>query len=378
MRLCAHCGHENAESLVYCFRCGRRLDGSRAAPAATGGPAWPRGSGAPSGRTDSPTAGFAATVALPSSRLGRLPAPGTPEKVGGWPRRALAALGYLFAYVRGRIDAEDRKRSLAEERRGAERMIEAVLMELGTALVADPTPPPALGDAIAAVLAARGRREAAAADLASGEKLQAAEDLRLGLEQAAAENEWQACARAADEVDRMLRDIEDQRRGLDEPGARGVPAGTVSAEPGASAAKRALLDEQFSTARDRAAALRASTTAARAKLEQATAARRKAAAAMAAGLAAQARARSEAERAMAEATMSAGRRARELRLPGPELDARYERVDRLQQVITEADTAVGTLDARIGGYDNRRLLAGAGVLCALIAVVAAGLWLVLR
>jgi len=343
MRACARCGYENADALAYCFRCGRRL-GVRGAATAT-----PAGAAAV-GAGESPTAGFAATVALSPAGAGKDVAAAPAPPPAGVLRRSAGALSYLFAYVRGRIDAEDRKRTLAEERRGAERMIEATLAELGAAIVANPAPPPALADAVAAVTAARQRQQTAAGDLANAEKLQASEDLRLGMAQAAAESEWLACVRGAEEMDRVLRNS-------------------------------THVGDELSTLRERASALRASTTAARSKLDQATTVRRTAASAMAAGFAAQTRARAEAERAVADLTAATGRRALKLRLPGADFASRYERIDRLQKTIAETDSAIAHLARHIGGYDNRRLAAGAGVLAAVIAgltLVAVGLWAALR
>lgn len=352
MRICARCGYQDADSLAYCFRCGRRFGAHGSGTPTPSGSGGIGGRGATGGAGENPTVGFAATVALPTTRRsearasGGAPPGATPPVL----RRAFGALAYLFAYVRGRIDAEERKRTLGEERRGAERMIDATLSELGAAIAASSSPPPALADAVAAVVAARERQRTAAGDLANAEKLQAAEDLRLGMAQAAAESEWLACVRGAEEMDRVLRDP-------------------------------AHVGDELATMRERASALRASTTAARSKLDQATTARRTAASAMAAGFAAQTRARAEAERAVADLTIATGRRALELRLPGADLVPRYERIDRLRKTISEADSAVAHLDRHIGGYDNRKLTAGAGVLVLLVAVttlLVVAVWAMLR
>ena len=388
MRACARCGYENPGPLAYCFRCGRRLGQAGPGPNVPALPAGPAGGFSPppmadAGHTPGRTTEFAATVALPEVRAGgaNTPVSATGGTATGSLRGGWQAVTYVFAYVRGRIHAEDRKRRVAGERRGAERLIEAALAELGAAAIAAPTRPAELGEAAAAVASARQRRESAVADLANAEKLQAAEDLRLGLDQAAAETEWKACTRGADELDRMLRELEDERRQLDPGDSRSPAAGDVAATPAdsrARAQKLAALDEQFNTLRERAAALRASTTAARAKLDHATAARRTAASAMAAGLAAQTRARAEAERGVGDAIANAGRRALQLRLAIPDLVPRYARIDRLQQTITDNDRAVGNLDRHLGGYDDRKLVIGSILLVVALALVGALIWALAR
>jgi len=391
MRACARCGHQNPEPLVYCFQCGGRLRGpvsgtdarTGGAGGATGGRAAHSGTG---GAMTGPAAGFAATVALTSASSGA----GTAVSTSTPPRRgpvrgALYAVAHLWGYVRGRIRAEDRKRVLAEERRGAERMIEAALAELGAAAIAGPSPPPELAGMAAQVEAARQRRQAATADLANAEKLQAVEDLRLGREQAAAESEWKACTRGADEMDRMLRELEHERemvqRELDAGAARAAGGGGAPVTAGnaqATEKKRAQLTDEFNSLRERAAALRASTTAARSKLDHATAARRTATAAMAAGFAAQTRARADADRAVSDLTAEVGRRTLQLRLPLPELLPRYARIDRLRQTIDDGDRAIAHVDQHLGGYDNRKLATGAVVTAGLLAALALAIWALVR
>lgn len=391
MRACARCSYENPTSLAYCFQCGRRLGRSTGGPGS--GNAQPSGlnlggSNGPAtatGTATGVTTGFAATVAL--SLAARQRQQGLPggETVPRRPMRVLAAawhaLVYLFAYVRGRIHAEDRKRSLAEERRGAQRLIDAALAELGAAAIGGTAPPAELTEAARTVSTARQRREAATADLTNAERLQAATDLRLGLDQAAAESEWKACARGVEELDRMLRELDEERRLLEAAGERvpmGVEAAALAGDMRATQQKRAQLADQVSTLRERAAALRASTTAARTKLDQATAARRTSAAALAAGLAAQTRARTEADRTLSQAIVDAGRRALELRLPVPELLPRYERIDRLSQTIADSERAVGNLNRHLGGYDNRKLATGAVILTGLLIAAASFVWALAR
>ena len=199
MRACARCGHHNPEPLAYCFHCGGRL---------RGGAGWADGPQAKGGSSEGagPTAGFAATVPLVSaSRPASGPPSTAPQPVRGPVRSVLHAVPYLWGYVRGRIHAEDRKRLLADERQGAERMIEATLAELGASAIAGPAPPPELAEAAVQVADARQRRDAAIADLTSAEKLQAVEDMRLGLDQTAAESEWKACTGGAAEMDQIGR-----------------------------------------------------------------------------------------------------------------------------------------------------------------------------
>jgi hypothetical protein len=298
--------------------------------------------------------------------------------------RGWAALRYVFAYVRGRIAAEDRKRNLVAERDGAQQLVEGALFTLGQILVAQEVSAPEVASLIERVAKERVRRDAAAADLAAAEQMQLSNDLRLGIHQSNAENDWVACATGAVEIDRLLRQIEDERRGaLDDKGrlrATSGDAGTVTEnrERGALDQKRTLLDEQYASLRERAAALRATTIARRATFDQATAARRQAAAAVTASIAALVRERAEADQQLRLLTIQTGRAATQARLPLPALQAGYAQLSRLEATIADRERQIASVQRRLARTDRRKLAIGAGLMVAIAAVVGAGAWALLR
>ncbi|MES1171892.1 MAG: hypothetical protein ABUL77_01535 [Bacteroidota bacterium] len=339
------------------------------------------------GGQPAPTA-FAATVAL-SHPASELRDHGIPPNGRGAGVRGIDALRYVFTYVRGRLHAEERKRSLTDERNGARRLLEGALADLGHAILADasPTSPPhpELATAVAAVARAEARRRAAAGDIAVAEKFLASEDLRLGAEHKSAESEWKACDTGAQTVDKSLRQLEDERRTIDgeisrlpdTATARG-DAGTRGPERDALVERRARLDEQYGSLRERAAALRASTIAARVKLDHVIAARRQAAAAVAASLVGHTRERADAEKQARELTIQVGRTACGLHLPVPAWAPGYARVERLEQTIADRDREIAAVERAMGHYDAHRLAAGIGVLTAILLALGASLWVALR
>lgn len=383
MGTCGRCGHDNADRLAYCSACGRRLTGSDRVPstaedrAPIGG-----GDGARSDTTrDAPTA-FAATVAIAKVHETRAELRGPPAD-----RRVLTrgieAVHYVFGYVRGRMDAEGRKRRLIEERDGARRLVEGALVELGQLVLAElPDTPEFLGLADA-VVRAQARHEGATTDLAAAERFQATEDLRLGMQQSAVETEWMACETGAAGVDETLRQLDDQRREVDIALSRlrddpEADVGHLSADRASLGARRSHLGEQVAALRERGAALRASTTATRAKLDQVTAARRQAAVAVAASIVGHNRDRAEGEKQMRDITTEIGQTARRVRLPRQLLLPSYARIDRLEETITDRDREIADAERAIGRADLPKMAAGLGVLTGILGVLGIGLWALLH
>jgi hypothetical protein len=371
MRSCAHCGHANADHLPYCAACGKRLR-----PLGGGQTPAPR---VGSGLTPAPEAGspgFAATVALGPSRPGPVgtATPATPAPVASrapaW-ARSKEAVAYVFATIRGRIDAEEQRRALTSEREGARRMAESTLAELGHAVLVQGIEAPALRELTEAAARLKKRREAVAVDLAAAEKFQAAEDLRLGLLEASIETECKAYDQSVREVEQTLArhtaDRQTEEAARDQGPARS-----------ASASEKVKQDEQQRALRERAAALRASSLAARARLEQAGATRRHSAAAIAASVAGHTRERAAIEEEARALTSRIGARALQLRLPSPHLLPGYERYDRLQETIRTQEMELARLERSRGGVDRRKLALGLGVIGASLGVVSAGLWALLR
>jgi len=370
MRSCAHCGHANADHLPYCAACGRRLRGPGLAetPAPQLAPRLAGGDAGPSG--------FAATVALGPTRPGALSAPSPTELTPALPplwARARDSVGYVFATVRGRIDAEEQRRQLTSERDGARRMAESTLVELGHAVLVQAIESPRLRELTEAASRLKKRREAVAVDLAAAEKFQAAEDLRLGLLEASIENECKAYEQSVAEVEQTLA-----RNASERQTAEAMPQEGGTPGPAASASEKLKLNEQQRALRERAAALRASSMAARARLEQAVATRRQSAAAVAASVAGHTRERAAIEEESRLLTARIGARALELRLPSPHLLPGYERYDRLQETIRMQDSELARLEQAKGGLDRRKLTAGLAVISASVGALITALWALLR
>jgi len=383
MRTCAHCGHANADHLPYCASCGKRLRAlgpTGETPPPQLGP--PPGKGLSKGETGSSGFAAAATVALGPSRPGSsglatdptalgpvlAPAPGS-----AW-ARARESVKYVFATIRGRIDAEEQRRNLTSEREGARRMAESTLVELGHAVLIQGIEAPALRELTEAAARLKKRREAVATDLAAAEKFQAAEDLRLGLLEAAVETECKAYEQRVGEVEQTLARHAAERQA--DNAARGDTAGTPG--PAASPSEKMKLDDQQRALRERAAALRASSMAARARLEQAAATRRQSAAAIAASVAGHTRERATIEEEGRTLTGRIGARALQLRISSPHLAPGYDRYDRLQETIRTQDAELARLEHSKSGLDRRKLAVGLSVLGASLGALGAGLWALLR
>src|SRR4051794_7985503 len=131
MRPCRHCSHQSADHLAFCVQCGRRLAASGGLPSVAGT------AGRPPGRTP-PAAPFTAAlsptmVAAPRVTTG----PGFAAPLGGThpfrPSRirwAGDSIGYIYVYMRGKLDAGERRRRLLEERAGAEALLASALTEV--------------------------------------------------------------------------------------------------------------------------------------------------------------------------------------------------------------------------------------------------------
>lgn len=317
----------------------------------------------------------------------------------GWVGESIA---YIYVYLRGKLDAEERRRRLVKERAGAEALLTGALNELGLAVLREGVQHPDFTGLLEAVGRAHARRESAAADMASSETLQQAEAARLATQESAAEAESGAADKASRDAEEILRSAMADRRAAEVRLARvkddrarlerdrlGTPAvgearaaeleheiAGLTSEQEALTANLAALDRQLAELRSRASWLRTAAGAAKSKMDQAVAARRKAAAAMAASIAGRLRDRADAEREVAELTSHLGRVAAEVRPSYAALFESYGNIDRLTQTIADRGGQLAALEQARGHYDQRKLLTGVGLLATLVVVVAAALWAV--
>ncbi len=231
MRTCKHCAHNSADHLAFCAACGHWLGSPTSRMSAFGGMG---GSGNGTDRASRGTAAFSRTmVAAPRGAVtgrstGRSSAPS-----GGWretttertladkPKRGLSwagdAIGYIYVYVRDKVDAGARRRRLTEERAGAEALLSGALNELAATVLREGVQHADFTGLLEAIGRAHARREAAAADLEAAETLQQNEATRLGALVEAAEGEWTANDRTSREADEILRGAAEDR---DTAGAR--------------------------------------------------------------------------------------------------------------------------------------------------------------
>ena len=416
MRTCKHCAHHGADHLAFCAACGHWLGAPTSGMSAFGG----MGGGMGGNATDRArgTAAFSRTmVAAPRGAItgrstGRSTAPAS-----GWPttaERTLAdrpkrglswagdAIGYIYVYLRDKVDAGARRRRLAEERTGAEALLSGALNELAAAVLREGVQHPDFTGLLEAIGRAHARREAAAADLEAAETLQQNEATRLGALVEAAEGEWMANDRTSREADEILRGAAEDR---DTAGARlarvkderarltremSNNAGDARAAQlahdavGLAAEQRALeelterLDRQLADLRDNSASLRTAAAAAKAKLGAATAARRDAASAMGASIAGRQRDRAAAEKEAVDLTEQLGRTAAEIRAPHGALLSSYQNIDRLTETIADRGAQIAAIEQMQAHYDQRKLLTGVGLLTSMLIATAAALWAVLR
>ena len=414
MRSCRHCAHENADHLAFCSQCGRKL------PRTDGGlPASTRRTTGDAGafsRTVMATPGPAATVrdTLGGARTlfdrplssgissGLAAAPAAPPSRVRWLGESI---GYIYVYLRSKLDAGERRRRLLEERSGAEALLAGALNELGQIVMREGIQHAELTGLLEAIGRAHARREAAAADAATSESLQQNEATRLANQQSAAEAEWSAADKASRESEQILRDttgdrrttgtrlarVKDERARIerdtsDDSGPIGSPrlAQLAHDAAGLAAEQRSLeenadrLDAQLADLRAKAAILRDAAAAAKSKLDQAVAGRRQAASAMAASIAGRLRDRVDAEREISDLTAQIGRVAADVRPPHASLLSAYQNIDRLSETIGDRGAQLAAIEQARSHYDHRKLLAGLGLVTCMLVAISAALWKFLK
>ena len=416
MHSCRHCAHENADHLPFCSQCGRKL------PRTDGGlPVLGRslgtGNGAAYSRTVLATPGPSSTTgratvaarSFPGSSLsGRQVAamalPAEPERPRSRVRWLGESVGYIYVYLRGKLDAGERRRRLIEERAGAEALLAGALNELGQTVLREGVQHADLTGLLEAIGRAHARRESAAADTTTSESLQQTAAERHTSQQAAAEAEWTSADNASRESEQILRAttadrrtaaarlarVQEQRDRFASEADQSGPIGDVRLaqraheDAGLAAEQRALeqntarLDQQLADLRDKAAKLRAAAAAAKTKLEQIVADRRQAASAMAASIAGRMRDRADAEREIADLTAQIGRVAADARPPHATLLSGYQNIERLEETIGDRSAQLAAIEQARGHYDHRKLLAGLGVLTCMIVAISAALWKFLK
>ena len=422
MRACRYCSHQNADHLGYCSQCGRRMapvTGPVPAGAIGNAPgAIGNGAGAAGGGAVSLTGAMSQTMLAPLPTGGSRPiAPRTPRPSGptgsaearastsriGW---LAGSIAYIYVYLREKLDAGARRRRLAEERDGAERLLGGAVKQLGATILAQGIQHPDLTGLLEAIGRAEARREAATADILASEKLLAAEEGRLGAEELVLEAEWNACdkanrnheelirgvsrenqesasrlARARDARARVERDAElaeASPEGKQKAAHLRHEAAGMKSDEDALEAQVARLDAQLVEMREQSSALRAAAQAARAKLEAAVATRRSAGSAMKASIAGHTRERADAEREVVELTEQLGRAGAQSRSPVPSLAPLYQSIDRLQGTVSDRQRQIAAIDQAQAQYDHRKLITGVGLLTGLFALTAGVIWVVLR
>lgn len=314
------------------------------------------------------------------------------------------SIGYIYVYLRGKLDAEERRRRLLEERAGAKALLSGAINELGITVLREGIQHPDITGLLEAIGRAHARREAAAADMAASESLQQAEATRLGAEETAAEAEAAAAERASRDAEEVLRATVADRRQvagrlsrLKEERARvareaSAPAGagaghsadleqrsvTLAADQRGVEHQLERLDAQLSELRARAAGLRAAASAAKNKHDQTVAARRQAASQMAASIAGRLRDRAAAEREVGELTQQLGRVASDVRIANGALLSGYQTIDRLNETLRDRSAQLAALAQSRAHYDQRKLLTGVGLVTSMLLATAAAVWAVLK
>jgi hypothetical protein len=402
MRPCRHCSHESADHLAFCVQCGRRLPAVSGALPAVAGVTVRTATALPS----------AATVALSPTMVAHRPTGNTfPPAVtaGATPASASGlrwmgeSIGYIYVYMRGKLDAGERRRRLLGERAGAEALLASAINEIGLAVLREGVQHPEITGLLEAVGRAHARREGAAADAVASEGLQRAETARLTAQVDTAEEDFDTAAKASRDAEEILRAatndrretetqlgrIEDERARIErEAGVGGAGAARAAQRAheaaGLDAQARALkeqlerLDRQLADLRARAGSLREAAAAARAKRDEAVAAHRHATSAMAASIAGRQRDRADAEREVAELTSQLGRVAAEVRPPHAALSASYLNIDRLNETLADRTAQLAAVEQASGRYDTRKLATGVSLLTSLLGATAAALWVALR
>ncbi len=419
MRPCRHCAHQSADHLSFCPQCGHRF-AATSPGLPTLGSVGPRGldrayATAAFSRTLVATARGAAatgraTVASTPSGSGRMRTNGQPnaraQTGSGRPvsrsrlRWAAGSIGYIYVFLRDKLDAGERRRRLIEERLGAEALLSGALNGLALVVLREGVQHADLTGLLEAIGRAHARRESAAADMAASGTLQQAEAARLGAQEAAAEAQWTASDRASRDADEILRAtaadrnsasarlarLKDERSRIarektnNDAGGEARAAQLAHEALGLAHEQRALdeqierLDRQLADLRDSSAASRAAAAAARANLEQAVAARRDAASAMATSIAGRQRDRADAEREAADLTDQLGRATNDLRPPHGVLLSAYQNIDRLNETIADRSAQIAAIEQAQAHYDQRKLLTGVGLLTSVLVATAAALW----
>ena len=415
MRPCRHCAHENADHLAFCSQCGRRLPRTDVAQLAvrrttSDAGAYSRtmlAAPGPASTTGRPTVASGRGLALSPTTFSSVPGLSAPPVPAAPPSRVRwmgESIGYIYVYLRSKLDAGERRRRLLEERTGAEALLAGALNELGQIVLREGVQHAELTGLLEAIGRAHARREAAAADASTSETLQQAEATRLGNQQTAAEAEWTAADNASREAEQILRaatgdrrtaaarlaKVQGDRARIDREMSESGPVGDARLAQlghelsGLAAEERALednverLDRQLADLRDRSAALRDAAAAAKAKLEQTVATRRQAASAMAASIAGRLRDRVDAEREISDLTAQLGRVAADVRPPHATLLSGYQNIDRLTETIGDRSAQLAAIEQARGHYDYRKLLAGVGLVTCMLVAISAALWKLLK
>ena len=411
MRSCHHCAHENADHLAYCSQCGRKLprtDGGltaeRLASDPTGYSRTIMATPYPVSTTGRATVSGARLLsdrnlaALSSSGLEAASPAAPPSRV----RWLGESVGDIYVYLRGKLDAGERRRRLTEERAGAEALLAGALNELGQIVLREGIQHADLTGLLEAIGRAHAKRETAAADATTSESLQQNEATRLANQQSAAEAEWTAADNASRESEQILRAatadrrttstrlarVKDERARLEREAlsttgdARSVQmahdAEGLESEQRALEENLARLDAQLADLRAKAATLRDAAAAAKSKLDHSVASRRQAASAMAASIAGRMRDRVDAEREISDLTAQLGRVAADVRPPHAALLSGYQNIDRLSETISDRGAQLAAIEQARGHYDHRKLLTGLGLVTCMLVGTAALLWKFLR
>ncbi len=398
MRSCRHCAHENADHLAFCSQCRpktaphRRWTAGRQPahdrdPAPTRGRCWRRRARSDDGGTPSPARGRCSTGRCrPSGRASAgAPAPTACRSRVRWLGESI---GYIYVYLRGKLDAGEHRRRLLEERSGAETLLAGALNELGQ------IGPARRGRSTPSYGIARGDRTGARASRGGGRR-------RGDVGISAAERGDAAGEPAVGRRGRMGRRRQGQprvradlargdRRSPHDGHASGARRGRAgadrtrhqrraapSATPGSRSWRTTPPGSRQSSARWKrtpSGSTRSSQTCAPRRRRCATPprrrrrswirsspARRQAASAMAASIAGRMRDRVDAEREIGDLTAQIGRVAADVRPPHAALLSAYQNIDRLTETIGDPQRPSGRDRQARSHYDHRKLLAGLGL-----------------
>jgi len=114
-----------------------------------------------------PITATGATVALSATMVARPPGSTLPPESATPPRASGLrwmgeSIGYIYVYMRGKLDAGERRRRLLEERAGAEALLASAINEIGLAVLREGVQHPEITGLLEAVGRAHARREGAA------------------------------------------------------------------------------------------------------------------------------------------------------------------------------------------------------------------------